>query len=247
MFPIYGIAATGTPDKVGELLDIKGADIRDLNVLNDEHTAGCFATLGSISLAKKIFKEEDCEDKYQYNCWKKVKKPFIFIRGNLVEDGHPNAQAAQALIKYAMRNKDFKIGLSVEGATLKKDGKHLLQTRITKASLTVKPCNPECGIWPINDLMKSWGDVTLPDVYKNSESRKSFKEMPSDQQRLLAKSEIIKKSTELIKSGGDLGSVGMVKCWNCGEAKMFMKSRLPNHCTACKSPFSMHDLFQAVE
>ena len=246
MFPIYGIAATATPDRVGEQLDIAGADISNMRNINDEHSKGCFATLGSISKAKKIFKETDCADIYEKRCWDKLRKPFIYIYGNLTDDGHPNALAAQSLIKFARQNPSFKIGLSVEGGTLKKEGPRLLKTIIKGASLTVNPCNSECNIWPVDDLMKSNVKIELPEIYKNVESRRSFRELPSDEQRMEAKIELLRKSTQMLNAG-TIGEAALVKCWSCGEGKLFMKSRLPNVCTACKSPFSMSDIFNALQ
>jgi hypothetical protein len=247
VFPIYGIAGTEAPDKTGEMLSVNGSDISDMKILNDEHSHGMWSTLGSISLAKKILQETDCDDKYQYKCWKRVQKPFIYIYGNLADNGHPNAAAAQSLIKFAAQNPDFKIGLSVEGATLKRDGQKLLNTKIIGASLTVKPCNSECVIFPVNDLMKSDGTIKLPDVYKNVENRRSFREMPSEEMRMRAKAELLTKSINLFKEDKLFDDAAMMKCWNCGEAKLFMKARLPNRCTACNEAFSMQDIYQALK
>jgi hypothetical protein len=243
VFPIYGIAATSSPDKIGEMLDINGADLTDMRGINDEHSKGMFATLGAISKAKKIYKEDDCEDEYEKKCWQTVKKPFIYIYGNLTDNGHPNAAAAQSLIKFSTQNPHFNIGFSVEGATLKREGQKLLQTKILGASLTVKPCNTDCHVWAVNNLMKS-ESVDLPDIYKNNESRRSFREMPTVEMRMKAKIELLKKSQDLMKT--DINQAGIVKCWNCGEGKLFMKSRLPNSCTACKSPFSMSDIYSSL-
>jgi len=247
MFDIYGILATETPDRVGEVLSIDGADISDLRFINDEHKSDrCFDILGQVKKAKKIYKSQDCEDQFEIKCWNRVKKPFIYIYGSLATPEHPNASAAEGLIKYSAQNPGFPVGFSVEGATVERKDKLLSKTKVIAASLTVKPCNTECIVFPAIDLTKSFEIKKLPEHYKDSiAGRKHFYNLPSQEQRLLAKSELLSDLKDLLKSGEPIDQATVVKCWNCGEAKLFMKSRLPNRCTACSERFSMLDLYRA--
>lgn len=246
---IYGIAATETKDRTGESIDLSGMDISDIRLLNDEHSSErFFEILGYIDLAKKISSEKDCEDEFQSKCWNIVKKPFLYISGKLMDD-HPNAQSAAALIKFSMQNPNYPVGLSVEGMTIERQGQKLLKTKVKNVSLTIKPANPECKIFAKTDLTKSFDKVDLPEKYKNiHESRKQFRELPSKGMRLLAKSELLKDLVTLAKSGDNLQISGatIMKCWNCGEGKAFLKSRLPNRCTACNERFTMSDIYKAL-
>lgn len=246
-FPIWGIAGTENVDRIGEKLIVSGADISDLHIINDEHkTNNCFSILGQITLAKKIFREQDCQDEFELKAWRTVQKPLIFVRGNLVGGEHPNANAAQSLIKYGAQNPDFPIGFSVEGATIDRQGNTLNKTKVVAVSLTIKPCNPECRVYPAVNLTKSWDPVQFPKEYENFESRKAFRNLPSEEMRLLSKSLFIKDTLNLMKSG-DLDGAALMKCWNCGENKLFMKMRLPNKCTACGEAFSMLDIYRATQ
>jgi hypothetical protein len=246
---IYGIAATETKDRTGESIDLNGMDIADIRLLNDEHSSDrFFEILGYIDIAKKIFSKEECEDEYQLRCWNMIKKPFLFISGKLM-DGHPNAQSAASLIKYSMQNPNYPVGLSVEGSTLERQGPKLLKTKVKNVSLTIKPANPECKIFAKTDLTKNFEKIDLPDRYKNvHEGRKQFRELPSKRMRLLAKSELLKDLVNLAKSEDELQISGatIMKCWNCGEGKTFLKSRLPNRCSACNERFTMSDIYKAL-
>lgn len=246
---IYGIAATETKDRTGESIDLNGMDISDIRLLNDEHSSDrFFEILGYIDQAKKITSEKDCEDEFQLKCWNSLKKPFLYIAGKLMDD-HPNAQSAAALIKYSMQNPNYPVGLSVEGATLERQGQKLLKTKVKNVSLTIKPANPECRIFAKTDLTKSFDKVDLPEKYKNvSESRRQFRELPSKQMRLLAKSALLADLVTLAKSNDELEISGatIMKCWNCGEGKTFLKSRLPNRCMACSERFTMSDIYKAL-
>lgn len=245
MFPIYGILATESVDRTGERLLLDGADISDLKYINDEHQSEhCFDFLGSIKESKKIYKEQDCADERQLFCWRRVLKPFIYIRGALASPEHPNAAAAEGLIRYSAQNPEFPVGLSVEGATIERSGRDLVQTKIIAASLTVKPCNTECLVFPEISLTKSF--VELPSRYRNSKgASKHFYNMPSDTQRLLAKSQMMKEVVYLMKSEQPLSTASIIKCWNCGEGKIFMMNRPPNRCVACGEAFHLYDIYKA--
>lgn len=246
---IYGIAATSSIDRTGERVLLEGMDISNVKSFNDEHQSShCFDILGSVQTSKMVLSEKDCEDEYQRKCWKHVNKPFLYVAGEIADmDGHPNAQAAAALIKFSTRNPNMPVGFSVEGSTLERDGKILKRTRVTNISLTIKPANTDCVVFPVIDMTKSMETVALPDVYKGAQSgRKQFRNMPSEKQRILAKSEFITEAKNLLKSDPSASGVTVLKCWSCGEAKMFMKQRLTNKCSACGESFSMSDLFKAL-
>lgn len=223
-------------------------DISSIRLLNDEHASDTmFQILGHITQAKKIVSVKDCEDEYQVRCWKALNRPFLYIRGKIAdEEGHPNATAAASLIKYGLQNPDFKVGLSVEGSTLERKGSDLTKTKVKNVSLTVKPANPHTFILPVNDLAKSFDKVELPEQYRNVEGRKQFRSVPDTEKILLAKSVFLKELKELAKSdSATMDSAAVIKCWNCGQSKLFMKSRLPNRCIACGEAFSMSDIFKA--
>lgn len=246
-FPIWGIAGTEDVDRVGEQLSVTGADISELKIINDEHkTNNCFSILGQVTLSKKLMKEQDCQDEFELKAWRMVQKPLIFVRGNLVGGEHPNANAAQALVKYGAQNPDFPIGFSVEGATIDRQGNLLKKTKVVAVSLTIKPCNPKCRVFPAINLTKSWDPIPFPEEYKGYEGRRSFRNLPSEEQKLLNKSMFLHDVASLFKSG-NLDGAAIMKCWNCGESKLFMKMRLPNKCNCCGEAFSMSDIFHAVE
>lgn len=245
---IWGCAATADTDRTGERLHIEGMDISDIRLFNDEHQSdNMFQILGSIQRAKKIFKEADCEDDLQRRGWAALKKPFLFVEGEIAdEQGHPNAQAAAALIKYGVQNPDFSVGLSVEGMTVERNGSDLIKTKVRNVSLTVRPANPNTFVLPVNDLAKSFGPVSLPEQYRDVAGRKAFKNIPTPENLLLAKSEYLKDLKALLKSDpATVDGIAVMKCWSCGQGKLFMKSRLPNRCTACSEPFTMSDIYKA--
>jgi hypothetical protein len=246
---IYGIAATESLDRTGERVMLNGMDIQHVRAFNDEHQSKhCFEILGAVQASKKIYSERDCEDQYQLKCWNLVRKPYLYVYGEIADqDGHPNAQAAAALIKFSTRHPEMPVGFSVEGATLEREGNMLTKTKVVNISLTVKPANTECRVFSVQDLTKSYEDVALPDLYKGAHGRKQFRNVPSDAARILSKTAFIKDAITLSKSQEiSPDGVAAVKCWSCGEAKLFVKRRLPNRCVACGEAFSMQDLFKAL-
>src|SRR5690349_16214216 len=99
---IDGVAASEAIDSSGEILDVSGCDISDLEegrgVLNYEHksendTGASFADIiGRIVFAKKILKESDCSNDRERFYWSTVKLPFIYIQCELFDqDGHEGA------------------------------------------------------------------------------------------------------------------------------------------------------------
>jgi len=119
-----GIMGSQLRDTQGEMLDVAGADISELEAgrgrWNDNHGVGHWNSLGRITYAKKIFKAEDCEDDRQLHYWEKIKAPYIYGKGYLYDDeDHPNAKAAAAILRSIHRNDaPLKLKISVEGGVI---------------------------------------------------------------------------------------------------------------------------------
>jgi len=244
---IYGIGATESLDRTGERISLQGMDISEIKLFNDEHESNTFfQILGRIHLSKKIFSQKDCDDQYQLKCWNLVQKPFLYVFGELAGPEHPNAAAAGALIRYSVKHPQYPVGLSVEGGTVRKNGNVLEETKVMNISLTVKPANTECRVFPVMDLNKSFGTPELPEKYKNVIGRKQFRNKPTNHQILLAKSELATDLKELATlPEPEIKGATIIRCWNCGCGKLFMKSRLPNRCVACSEAFTMSDIYKA--
>jgi hypothetical protein len=145
-------------DTQGEILSIEGADISDLQIkgrLNDNHGSGFFNSIGKVTKAKKIFKEEDCEDDRQKYYWNVVKAPYIYVAGQLYDDeDHPNARAAAAILRNIHKaDCPLKIKASVEGGVVArgiKDKSLLAKTKIHSIALTFTPANQATLVEPLN-------------------------------------------------------------------------------------------------
>lgn len=156
---IDGALGSQCVDSSGEILDVEGADIIDLEegrgVLNYEHQSSEEKNdkgdhknqgqeiVGKILTAKKIFKESDCENSRQRHFWKKVKHPFIYGVCRLYDGaGHEGAKALAAQIRdHHANGEPILVRFSVEGSTLEKVGNTLKQSVIRRVALTLKPCN----------------------------------------------------------------------------------------------------------
>lgn len=169
---IDGVAASEAVDSSGEVLDIKGCDISELEegrgVLNWEHrgeeSAGASANdiVGEIIFACKIFSLEDCQDERQRKYWKLVKMPFIYIQSELFDgDGdHEGAKSMAAMIRhYKTRGKSILVRYSIEGSTLSKDGNKLARCVARRVACTIKPCNRSCASDVISDPNSPVGPV----------------------------------------------------------------------------------------
>ena len=153
------ILATEDKDIHSESLKISGADISDLEMgrgrINDNHGKGFLNTIGRIVKAKKIFKEEDCEDDRQKYYWGQVKRPYIYAKGILFDDeeDHENARAAAVVLKKLNTEScPLAIKASVEGGTLARggvNGKDLVKTKIHSAALTFSPANTNTWVSPL--------------------------------------------------------------------------------------------------
>ncbi|NDD54108.1 hypothetical protein EBZ39_09560, partial [bacterium] len=148
-----GVFGSEAIDSSGEILDIEGADISDLEegkgVFNWEHRgedsdgASPNDVVGKIIYAKKIFKESDCENDREKGYWNQVKMPFIYGVGRLYDAaGHPGAVALAAQIRdHHANGEPILARFSVEGSTLEKKDNRLLRSVIRRVAITLKPCN----------------------------------------------------------------------------------------------------------
>lgn len=150
---IDGVLGSSCVDSSGEVLDVDGADILDLEegrgVLNYEHKgaeekdSNGQEIVGKITYAHKIMKESDCENARQRKYWKQVKHPYIYGVCRLYDGaGHEGAKALAAQIRDHVANEEpILVRFSVEGSTLEKDGNVLKRSVIRRVALTLKPCN----------------------------------------------------------------------------------------------------------
>jgi ribosomal protein S27E len=254
---IFGIAAAENRDKSGELIQIRGVDDSNLRWFNDEHTEPTSMNLGYVTSHKKIFAEGDCENTRQLKCWNLVKVPFIYVEGELFDNrDHPFAKAAASIIKFAAQNPEYRvpIGLSIEGGIIErqndqgqtdKEGKILAQTVATKATITVKPCNPKCHVFVEHDLAKSAARVQPPEGLEKlltaPDSTSSFKDDKLVKAVVFARH--LKKSIDDYRSG-----FTSIKCLKCGESHRFFKDSrdLPAHCKNCNFHFPLKTIWTAL-
>lgn len=186
---IDGIAASSHLDSSGEILEIDGLDISDLiegrGVLNFEHDNKHENIVGSIIYAKKIMEKADCDNERQRKYWDFVKKPFVYIIGELFDDeDHPGAVAIAAMIRYyAKKSEKMLVGFSIEGSTLERDGNILKQAIARKVAITIKPCNKTA----IADL---YDDEKTKAIAKDMEKSESMTQVFEVDTLILSDSEI---------------------------------------------------------
>lgn len=122
-------------------------DIEDLingkGVLNWEHSNKGEDIIGAVIYARKILDKKDCENDRQRKYWDFVKKPFVYIIGELFEDEeHPGAIAVAAMIRYyAKHGEKLLTGFSIEGATLERRDYILQESVGRRVAVTLRPCN----------------------------------------------------------------------------------------------------------
>lgn len=153
------IAGSALRDTQNEVLSIEGADITELargnGRFNDNHGSGAFNSIGRVTSAKKIFKEEDCDnDRHRYY-WNKIKAPYIYVRGFLYDDeDHPNARAAAAILRHIHKaDAPLKLKASVEGGVLSRgvsDPSLLARTKIHSVAITFTPANNSTLVEPVS-------------------------------------------------------------------------------------------------
>ena len=156
---IDACAGSQLRDTQGEMLSVEGADISELEAgkgrWNDNHGKGFFNSVGRITHAKKIFKEEECEDDRQKYYWNKVKAPYIYVKGYLYDDeDHPNAKAAAAILRNVHKaDCPLKLKASVEGGVVSRgisDPSLLARTKIHSVALTFTPANVATLVEPLS-------------------------------------------------------------------------------------------------
>lgn len=185
---LEGIFSVETPDTSGEVLSVEGADISDLQsgkaTLNTEHInpedaddeeihkrdgenrddfKGFNAIVGRVINAKKIFSPDDCKSEREMTAWNEFRKPMIYGSVEIWDgpDAHDNARAAASIARmFSKAQEGPQLGLSVEGATLDRQGNFLKKTVIRKMALTMKPANKAATV----DIV---ADTSAPRVSKS--------------------------------------------------------------------------------
>lgn len=162
-FEIDMCAGSALRDTQGEMLDIEGADISELEagrgIFNDNHSSKLPDVLGRITGVKKIFDIGDCEDDRQKYYWNKIKAPYIYVKGQLWNDpSHRSASAAATILRHQFsEDSPLKLKASVEGGILergKTDERILKRTKIKGVALTFTPANNATLVEGLN-LQKS--------------------------------------------------------------------------------------------
>ena len=177
---LEGVFASEVPDTSGEVIMVKGMDIDLLPnaPVNTEHITpesvegsseipdnfkGFQSIIGRVVSAKKILSEDDCDTDGERKAWKEIKRPLLYGQIEIFDgnDAPENAKAAAALARMYNNIEDGpRLGLSVEGSTLKRNGNLLEKTVIRAMAATLKPCNRTAFI----DLVK---DDAMPVVTKS--------------------------------------------------------------------------------
>jgi hypothetical protein len=151
---IHGIAASEHLDSSGERIKIEGIDISSLTkdgVFNYEHKSdNASQTVGKIFEAKKIFKRSDCDNDNHRYFWDKIKTPFLYVAGELLDGvGHSGAMDVASMLRYDQQepiNKDAKrlINFSIEGNRLENRDSVITKCICRKITITITACNKVC-------------------------------------------------------------------------------------------------------
>lgn len=170
------VAASELRDTQSEILDVKGADISELEagrgIVNDNHSNKMPDVIGRITGAKKIFGPEDCDNERHKYYWNQIKAPYIYVSGYLFDqDGeHRSAKAAAAILKNQHRtDSPLKMKCSVEGGIVErgeKDKRILARTKIRGLALTFTPANNATLVEGL-DLQKSAATQADLDIIKS--------------------------------------------------------------------------------
>jgi len=156
------IASAQTLDSSAEIIDIKGMDISSLgssdSVFNFEHKGkdNPVQIVGKVTFAKKILKRDDCDNDRQRYYWDKVKKPYIYAKGELFDGvGHAGANDVAAIMRYENKHNGKSagnvLGVSIEGGTMKREGINIQKSLARDIAITVKPANKVCIAEVIED------------------------------------------------------------------------------------------------
>lgn len=176
---IDGVLGSEAIDSSGEVLDVKGADISDVDkgtcLLNWEHTPGekgPSSQVGVVLAAKKIYKRDDCENDRQRKYWDEVQLPFIYGVCRLYDGaGHEEAKRIAAIIRdHAANNEPIVCRYSVEGATLRKEDNKLASSVVRRVAVTVKPCNRTA----VSGLIE---DPNAPDGFEKKHTKEKTRDL----------------------------------------------------------------------
>lgn len=176
---LEGVFGSECIDTAGERLLVNGADISHLigGFVNTEHInptdlekekdsdfKGFQSIVGRVVDAKKIYSEQDCKTDKEKKAFKTLNCPLIYGKVEIFDgpDAHDNAKAAASLARM-LHNTNTKLGLSVEGSTIKRNGQVLEKTIIRGLALTLKPANRTAKV----DLVQ---DSTTPQVAKSQKN-----------------------------------------------------------------------------
>src|SRR5271157_2733477 len=145
---VHGIGASENIDSSGEIVSIAGLDISTLEydgVLNWEHKADQPAqVVGKILKARKIFSDADCEDDHQLYFWNKVKVPYLYVMGELMDDYKDSAREVAGQFRYDADRKGKQkstANFSVEGSKISKEGITVARSIARKITITTLECN----------------------------------------------------------------------------------------------------------
>lgn len=145
---VDGIASSQHLDSSGEILDISGHDISDLEegrgLINFEHDSSSPDNiLGQVIFAKKIMKRAECSNDRERMFWDSCGTPLVYIKAELYDkEGHAGATAMAASLRY-YHNRGIKVavGFSIEGSTLDRQDNLLKRSVGRRVAMTYRPCN----------------------------------------------------------------------------------------------------------
>ena len=213
---IDACAGSQLRDTQGEMLSVEGADISELQAgkgrWNDNHGKGFFNSVGRITHAKKIFKEEDCEDERHKYYWNKVRAPYVYVKGYLYDDeDHPNAKAAAAILRNVHKaDCPLKLKASVEGGVISRgisDPSLLARTKIHSVALTFTPANVATLVEPLSLDKSEYDEAADMELIKSvihlaETNVPSFRHIARDASAGKVRSNI-EKIVELMKGDSD--------------------------------------------
>lgn len=202
---IEGVAATEAPDSVGESLNIDGADTSELNngFINADHDRKFSSLLGRVIDSKKIYSKDDCSTPFQQKEWERLKRPYLWIKGEIWDDpAHKEAAAVAAIYRhYTSQGLPAPIRLSVEGKTLERSGRRLMRTKIKGVAATVVPCNKETSTEVVQFLKsQSVAPATIDTLMKSQADSRPFIE--TNEQPLERIRKLVTIATHIIRAAG---------------------------------------------
>jgi hypothetical protein len=256
-----GIIASETPDTSGEVLVVKGCDISSLvefGVLNFEHkgpdNGGSFESIvGKILWVKKIYSESECSNKREREYFDSAGGVPIIMGHFRLFDGqdHPSAKAAAAIMRDQEKAGEKQIlRLSIEGATLEREGNMLKQTIARAVALTARPANQTCRTDILRDPKSNNGpddalDEILEETSKNEDGINSklssvpYRYIPFDspEEKLSLALQKFQKAMGADIAGGVPGSETQGAALATSEQKSRAKAALRDYDKFSHGPF----------